>query len=242
MVARLHRVQGQAVKPLLLDLYCSAGGAGMGYARAGFHVVGVDIECQPHYPFQLEFWRADALDALTHGVPAYGLADFDAIHASPPCQAHTTMSNRWRGAGGKADSHVDLIAATRELLIATGLPYVIENVVGARAHMRNPITLHGGMFGLGVHRPRLFESNMLILVPKAPAVADPVGVYGKTHDGRRLFDRGDGSIQFAASSVAQAGAAMGIDWMDWRELCEAIPPSYTEFVGAQLLEHLRAIA
>lgn len=222
-------------RPRLLDLFCGAGGAAMGYHRAGFDVVGVDIVVQPRYPFT--FIQGDALEFLDDHHPL-----FDAVHASPPCQAHTTMSNRWRGAGGKADSHVDLIAATRDRLLATGLPYVIENVVGARAHLVNPVTLHGGMFDLGVQRARLFESNVFMLQPAAPSVVDPVGVYGKAHDGRLLFKRANGSEQHAASSLAQARAAMAIDWMGWRELAEAIPPAYTEWIGARLLESMKAAA
>lgn len=207
----------------------------MGYQQAGFEVVGVDIAPQPNYPFK--FIRSDALAVVGRGQ-RWWFERFDAIHASPPCQAYTTMSNRYRGVGGLADSHPALIAATRELLRASGLPYVIENVPGARTEMHNPVTLHGGMFGLGVHRPRLFESNVLLLGARTPVVSDPVGVYGKTHDGRRLFDRADGTTQYAANSLEEASEAMGIDWMTWDELREAIPPAYTRWVGEQLLAHL----
>ena len=219
------------MKPRLLDLFCGAGGAAMGYHRAGFEVVGVDIEPQPNYPF--EFWRADAFDVLRRALYA---GDFVAIHASPPCQAMTTMSNRHRGQGGRADSHVNLIPETRAAIGHLFLPYVIENVPGARRSMHSPITLSGGMFGLQVERPRLFESSELLFTPPSTKVADPIGVYGKAHDGRRLFTRADGSIQRAAASLEEARAAMGIDWMDWRELAEAIPPAYTEFIGRQLIQ------
>lgn len=220
------------MRPRLLDLFCCAGGAGMGYYRAGFRVIGVDIRRRPDYPFTL--WETDALALLANEREE--VSDFHAIHASPPCQDHTTMSNRWRGAGGRADSHTNLIPAVRELLEATGKPWVIENVAGARAHMRAPITLDGGMFGLGVLRPRLFESNVALTPLPSKPVLNPLGVYGKSPDGRRLFTRKDGSIQRAANSVKEAGAAMGIDWMgDWRDICEAIPPAYTEHIGHQLL-------
>jgi DNA (cytosine-5)-methyltransferase 1 len=222
----------------LLDLFCGAGGCSVGYHRAGFDVVGVDINPQPNYPF--EFVQADALEYLqmAHDLLVDDLG-FDAIHASPPCQAHTGMSNRWRGHGGKADEHVDLIPATRQLLLDSGLPYVIENVPGARASLCAPFVLMGEMFGLGVHRPRLFETNWMLLGPPKPA-PDPasIGVYGKHHDGRLLWERKDGSQQRAASSLQQARDAMGIDWMEWRELSEAIPPAYTEFIGQQLHAHL----
>jgi DNA (cytosine-5)-methyltransferase 1 len=223
-------------RPLrLLDLFCGAGGAGMGYHRAGFEVVGVDIVPQPNYPFA--FVQADAIDFLWNGEKG---EPFDSIHASPPCQAHTTMSNRWRGNGGLADERTDLIPQTREALIATGLPYVIENVPGARAEMKAPYTLNGGMFGLGVDRPRLFETNFPLLVSQRQGVADPVGVYGKHHDGRRLFTRAGGSEQRAAATLEEGREAMGIDWMQWRELAEAIPPAYTEHIGHYLMAEVKA--
>src|SRR6476660_7498674 len=108
------------MKPRLLDLFCGAGGAAMGYHRAGFEVAGVDIKPQPHYPF--EFHQADAM--------TYPLDGFDVIHASPPCQAFTQMSARWRGKGGKADSHEDLLTPILEKLASNRVPYIVENVVG----------------------------------------------------------------------------------------------------------------
>lgn len=220
----------------VLDLFCGAGGATKGYQLAGFHVTGVDLRPQPRYCGD-DFMQMDALWFLADRGYVHLL--FDAIHASPPCQAKTTMSNRWRGRGGLADEHVDLIPETRRLLLKAGLPYVIENVPGARSSLRIPGTLTGEMFGLGVHRPRLFETNWSLLVPEKPKPSPvSIGVYGKHHDGRLLWRRKDGTEQRAASTLKQAREAMGIDWMEWRELAESIPPSYTEFVGAQLLEHL----
>lgn len=218
-------------RPLLLDLYCGAGGAAVGYHRAGFDVVGVDLKPQPRFPFA--FILGDALDVL-----ATSGRYFAAIHASPPCQAHTTMSNRWRGQGGKADAHEKLIGVTRALLEGVGRPFVIENVPGARRELRTPVTLHGGMFGLRVHRPRLFDASFPLTAPEGQPVRDPIGVYGKAHDGRRLFTRADGSIQRAARSLDEGRDAMGVDWMEWRELAESIPPAYTEHVGRQLLAAL----
>jgi DNA (cytosine-5)-methyltransferase 1 len=226
------------MKPRLLDLFCGAGGAGTGYQRAGFDVTGVDIEAHPDSPHPVIV--ADAVQILAE--PEF-LKGFDVIHASPPCQGYTTMSNRHRGAGGKADSHPDLISWVRLGLEAWGGVYVIENVPGAARELRNPIRLRGGMFGLSVDRPRLFETNAAM--PKPPVnvkPTNPIGVYGKAHDGRRLFTRKDGSIQRAASSLAEGQAAMGIDWMQWDDLREAIPPAYTEWIGRQLIEQVREVA
>jgi DNA (cytosine-5)-methyltransferase 1 len=222
-------------RPKLLDLFCGAQGAGVGYHRAGFDVTGVDIIAHPDAPHPVIV--ADALAVLIE--PEF-LADFDVIHASPPCQNFTTMSNRSRVMGGKAATdHPDLISWVRLGLQAWGGVYVIENVPGAKREMRNPITLSGGAFGLGVDRPRLFESNVTLTAPPRVKVHDPVGVYGKL-DGRRLFTSRDGSEQRAARTLEEGAVAMGIDWMtQWEDITEAIPPAYTEHIGAQLLTHLK---
>ncbi len=187
----------------------------MGYSRAGFEVVGVDIKPQPHYPF--EFHQADAL--------TYPLDGFDAIHASPPCQGYSSANRK------HYKPHPLLIEATRELL--TGRRYVLENVEGARRHLIDPVRVCGGALGLGTWRHRLFEG--VRLAGTAHDHSRPnLPVYGWL-DGRRLWTRKDGTELRAARTLAEAQVAMGIDWMTWDELREAIPPAYTEWVGRQLM-------
>lgn len=222
-------------RPRLLDLFSGAGGAGMGYYRAGFEVVGVDIERQPRYPF--EFICADALELLGAGLRTgmicgvWRLADFDAIHASPPCQRYSTMGQRF--AATQAE-HPDLIAPVRDLLIASGLPYVIENVMGARREMRNPMRICGASLGLGVGRHRLFECSFPTMSLECACDGSQLPVYGKL-DGRRLWTRVDGSELRSARTLAQAQQAMGIEWMEWAELTQAIPPTYCERIGHYLM-------
>jgi DNA (cytosine-5)-methyltransferase 1 len=238
------------VTPRLLDLFCGAGGAAMGYHRAGFDVVGVDIRPQPNYPFR--FYLGDALDWLRSSQQQWNptrvdLTGFDAIHASPPCQRFTNMSNRWRGTAD-APEHPDLLTPTLALLRGLELPWVVENVPGSAPPLRPTLSLHGGMFGLRVNRPRLFESNVLLLSAPAPRAVDAIGVYGKGPDGRQLWRRSeyhklDGRLLFRAPrSLAEAQAAMGMDWGDWHGVKEAIPPAYTELIGHQLMQHLRVAA
>lgn len=208
----------------------------MGYHRAGFdEIVGVDIKPQKHYPF--EFHQADAM--------TFSLDGFDVIHASPPCQAFTQMSARWRGKGTKADEHLDLLTPTLRRFRELATPWVIENVPGAVTLMGRVLRLHGGMFGLGVHRPRLFASNVLLLSMRADQTRSPLGVYGKV-DGRTTYRyRNNGnykgkSLIRAWESVEEGQRAMGIDWTDdARSIAEAIPPAYTEYIGRQLLASLR---
>lgn len=218
----------------ILDLCCGAGGASFGYHLVfpDAEIVGVDIAPQPRYPFT--FHQGDAL--------SWSLDGYDLIHASPPCQASTTMSNRWRGQGGVADSHENMIHAIRWRLVMAGAAYVIENVPGARRHLHDPVTLSGGMFSLDVNRPRLFETSFLVERPHCVKVVDPVGVYGKRPDGRRLWTRTDGTSQRAAHTLEEGRRAMGIDWMEWRELAEALPPAYTCYIGEWFALTLEAAA
>jgi len=205
-------------RPRLLDLFCGAGGAAMGYHRAGFDVVGVDIAPQKRYPFT--FVQADALEyCAAHG------AEFDVIHASPPCQAYT-KAQRIQG-----NNHADLVAATRVALQKTGKLYVIENVPGAP--LIDPVTLVGSMFDLGTMRPRLFECSFYV-----PFVLAPSPSASHTKMGRA--PRPDEYMHVVGnfSDVEAGRRAMGIDWMTRAELSQAIPPAYTEYIGRQLLQAL----
>jgi DNA (cytosine-5)-methyltransferase 1 len=214
------------VRPRLLDLFCGAGGAAVGYHRAGFDVVGVDINPQPRYPF--EFIQADAM--------AFPVDGFDAIHASPPCQGYVQWNNLNAERYGTRVDHPLLIEPVRDRLVSSGVPYVIENVVGSP--IQSHLMLCGSIFGLRVVRHRLFETNVMIWgPPRCSHTGDEIAVYGKL-DGRRIWTRFDGSEIRAASSLEQASEAMGIDWMTWDELREAIPPAYTEFIGGQLLSYI----
>ena len=213
-------------RPRLLDLFCGAGGAAMGYHRAGFDVVGVDIAPQPNYPF--EFVQADAV-AMLHSSDCIGWwRTFDAIHASPPCQFYSrSMAMHDRTV------HPDLIADVRRALIFKGIPWVIENVPGAP--LQNAVMICGSGLGMRrIRRHRLFEASFPMFgVPCAHGQnRDLLNVTGHSESGRR---RRVGPGWLAADKYD----AMGIDWMNRDELSQAIPPAYTEHVGVQLLAHLR---
>lgn len=238
----------------LLDLFCGAGGCAVGYHRAGFtDIVGVDINPQPRYPFDffkagaLQFLRClkeadeigDALGALNATGGLY-LSDFDAIHTSPPCQTYS----RCRRIGNARDGHADLVDKTRDLLEATGKPWVIENVEGAP--LRCPLMLCGSMFGLPLIRHRLFESNVMLMNGASCCCrrGERFGVYANkvTKIGTRAASYQDSSgrthYRPHLGTLAEGQRAMGIDWMTRGELSQAVPPAYTEFIGRQLLSHL----
>lgn len=208
----------------------------MGYARAGFDVVGVDLAPQPHYPFAFE--QMDALSYLAWVADRvqHGFRDFDAIHASPPCQAYTSMRHMGKRAGEGAP---DLVDPTRAALEATGLPWIMENVAGSP--LRNPLVLCGSSFGLGVRRHRLFESSELIFgTPcRHTEVARPIAVYGD-HP-QSPGEKGTYRVN-RARTLAEGQVAMGIDWMPWKRLTQAIPPAYTEHIGRQLIASLERTA
>ena len=227
-------------RPRLLDLFCGAGGAAMGYHRAGFEVVGVDIAPQPRYPF--DFYQADALEYLAET----GAEGFDVIHASPPCQAYSILRNLpWL----RGFEYWDSIPPTRAALHEIGKPYVLENVVGAPV---DGIFLCGTMFGLRQpdggpeYRHRLFESTVFMLAPGHPKHYEAVvpGRYiGRRADrlagiGRSAEGWGSRSLDNAGSGTGHRqrwGQAMGIDWMRNADLAQAIPPAYTEWIGERLL-------
>ena len=211
------------MKPKLLDLFCGAGGAAMGYHRAGFEVVGVDIKPQKNYPF--EFHQADAL--------TFPLDGFDVIHASPPCQRYSSAT---RMTAGRKDDHPDLLGKTRDALISSGKLWAIENVMGAPFHYY--IKLCGTMFGLKTYRHRGFETSILILNPFQSRCLHKEKL---SHNGWGASENGfcgcSGNQKFAGH-FELAKKSMGIDWMTWKELTQAVPPAYTNFIGVKLIEYL----
>jgi DNA (cytosine-5)-methyltransferase 1 len=215
--AACDRLLADVARPRLLDLFCKQGGAAVGYHRAGFDIVGVDLERQPRYPF--EFVQADARNyAFENG------REFDAIHASPPCQRYTT--------GGRVANRLgcpDLVGDVRALLDWLRRPYVMENVPGAP--MRADVVLCGSMFGLKVRRHRIFESNVPIdlLLPPCDHSEPIAGVYGRLHGKAGAWPG------MLPSTLETWSAAMGIDWMDADGLSQAIPPAYTEWIGRSLI-------
>lgn len=229
-------------RPLLLDLFCCEGGAATGYSRAGFDVIGVDIEARPLYPFR--FVQADALQVLD----TWDLSRFAAIHASPPCQFFTQMNgaHRARRVLGQGRPVTDLLTPVLARLRKLDIPWVVENVVGAAKVAGSPtLKLHGGMFGMKVYRPRVFWSNVLILAPSGPIVRQPVGVWGDRPQVKRRTrlngdQTGKRSIMWQAQSVEEARDAMGMPWASWFGCKEAIPPAYTEHIGLQLIKATRA--
>jgi DNA (cytosine-5)-methyltransferase 1 len=225
-------------RPRLLDLYCCAGGSAAGYAAAGFDVTGVDVIAHERYPYP--FALADAVEF----VKAHG-HEFDAIHASPPCQAYSAARVFHPGR-----DHPDLIGPTRDALIASGRPWVIENVVGAP--LINPVMLCGSMFGLaavcrdgrrrGLRRHRRCEvSRGVELWPpySCDHALPALSVYGHGGGSRPVFDTRIRGASYTAPA-ADAAAALGIGWMSRDELAQAIPPAYTAHVGAALAAALAA--
>lgn len=224
----------------VLDLFCGAGGAAWGYYQGlrpfypDIQIMGIDIDDQPNYPFH--FHQMDVLDV----APGF-LREFDFIHASPPCQAYTSLAS-------KDGRHRKLISPIRRMLKASGVPYVIENVEGARSAMKDPVRLCGSTFGLGVRRHRMFEATFDVPVfsCRHNEQGEIRAYYGKRGwsawtpkgDNVQRLDR----KPLLRGSVEQAPADMGIDWMTWDELRESIPPAYTKHIAAAFLASIEAVA
>lgn len=216
----------------LLDLFCGAGGAAMGYANAGFEVFGIDIEPQKHYPFP--FSQQDALEVDLDWIRE----NFDAVHASPPCQKWSSLSAK------NGREYPDYIGPIREKLLATDLPFVIENV--QQAPLRKDLKLCGSMFGLGsgdfyLMRHRIFEIEKFVcLQPECKhKVGKAIGVYGHGRWDNNKTSFGEkkrrGGYQ---GTIEEKREAMDIYWMNRNELSQAIPPKYTEFIGGFLWNFL----
>lgn len=229
-------------RPTALDLFCCAGGASMGLHRAGFDVTGVDIRPQPRYPFR--FVQADAMR------PPFDLTRFDFIWASPPCQSYVgnglqQLADRTRKHSPKKPMLIDPV---REMLIASGALYVIENVPSAP--LRRDIVLDGDMFGLNTHRQRVFETNFFILQPPLNRRFGPESRPGSvtlagngSGSAGRTYISAKGEHRFARAGTAEEWRqAIGVDWMTRDELKECIPPAYSEFIGRAALAIMRRAA
>lgn len=215
--------------PRLLDLFCKAGGASVGYHNAGWEVVGVDIAPQPNYPFA--FFQHDAM--------TFPLDGFDAVHASPPCQGYSkhvsSTDSQWVPTRGKNEPR--LIAPTRERI--KHLPYIIENVYSARDELEFPLLLCGVMFGLPIARHRLFESNVPLAPPAHSRCSGVAKRYAEAHgvEYRDMSVTGKGRH---AGTSERWRTFLGVDWPTTQaELSEMIPPAYTEYLGHQLLAVLQ---
>lgn len=212
------------MKPKILDLYCGGGGASYGYELGGWDVVGVDLNPQPKY--RGKFIQAEAIEFVKANYHK-----FDAIHASPPCQAYSMASMQFRQSGKE---YVDLIEDTRRELIKTGLPYVIENVPGSP--LIDPIELCGSMFGMRTYRHRLFESNIELKCPPHPKHVSPNAKMG------RPVKEGE-FIQYVGhfSGVKLVQEMTGLSWLGQKELAQSIPPQYTKYIGEQLLAFIDSL-
>lgn len=218
-------------RPRLLDLFCCQGGASRGYVDAGFDVVGVDIDPQSRYPYT--FIQADAIAYLAeHGH------EFDAIHASPPCQSFLNLGAVNKALGRDYD-YPNLIGPVRELLRLSGKPYVIENVQDAANELIDPVRICGTGLGKPLRRHRLFESNVTL-----GGIACEHSAFTEQKYWTGWRPKGEKRLSTVVQVYGNAGGqhewpdAMGIDWMDRHGFVEAIPPAYTEFIGRQLIEHI----
>ncbi len=208
-----------------LDLFCCAGGATKGLQQAGFHVTGVDIRPQPRYCGDV-FHQDDAMAWLRGERES--LASFDLIWASPKCQGHSSITRT----GGNMQHEIQL-PGVLDILRAQSVPYIVENVEGARPFMRDSLLLCGTMFGLPIIRHRLFEANPPIyFAPASCGHLRPVVKHGRRPDRFLHYAAATGHF----SDVAFVREAMQIDWMTQAELSQAIPPAYSKFLAEQVLQ------
>lgn len=224
-------------RPRMVDVCCCGGGASIGYHRAGFCVTGVDIDPQPRYPFK--FVQADALHYLDHHAHEYAVGA-----GSPPCQAWSPLN-----AYNKLN-YPELIAPVRDRFVNAGLPYVIENVESARSELVDPIMLCGPMFGLNMYRHRLFESSIGMESPAHPPhlhLCSRNGYLPTSHTPFMSIHGGKHSrawqkaacLEMGLPHLVAAPEAKGSEMkVAIREICEAIPPSYTHYTGKFLMNHL----
>lgn len=221
--APAYMLDTERYRPRLLDLCCGAGLISKGYHEAGFDVFGVDIAPQKHYPY--EFRQDDAIEFLRWQWTSGRVYQYDAIHASPPCQRHSRMSNCRPGLSSMYD---DLIDDLRVMLAGIGLPYVIENVEGSP--LRDPVMLCGFMFGRELYRHRLFETNWPLSQPDHPEHTIPASKAGHWVPGTVM------SVAGHVAPMWKAREVMECDWTTRDELVEGVPPYYvSEHVGRQLL-------
>jgi DNA (cytosine-5)-methyltransferase 1 len=205
----------------IADLYCVAGGAGYGYLLGGLDVVGVDNKPQKRYP--MKFILGDAIEYILNNYK-----DYDAIHASPPCQEYSTSTIQWKLEGKK---YPDMVGETRIALQSTGLPFIIENV--PNSPLIDPIILNGSVFGLLVHRKRLFECNFFVEQPKIPLTKSPIKMGRRVKEGDIIQPVGH------FIGVEYAKKQMEIDWMIGQELSQAIPPAYTKYISPFLIAEIK---
>lgn len=221
----------------ILDLFCGGGGCSVGYFKAGLEVEGVDINCNHSRYYPYKFYCEDALEFIYDNINNY-----DVIHASPPCQgysAHVTSKDSKHVSYSRGKNEPRLIDDLREIFEIFEKPYIIENVMGAKDSMHNPIELCGVMFGLPIRRHRLFESNMPIRSPEHPECLGVAKRFAeeKGWDYRDMSVTGKGR---GAGIKDRWNEIMGIDWnMTQSEIVESIPPAYTKYIGKQIMEILK---